>query len=107
MHVCRQRESFQTYRYAPPGMVVVYVDGHKAKVQGRGDVRLKLTCGEWVTLRDVLHVPTISKGLFSANMFNKVGFKMELKKGKNMITKVRRYVWGEEGHLFRNVSYVP
>nr|KAJ0201565.1 hypothetical protein LSAT_V11C600328030 [Lactuca sativa] len=48
--------------------------------------------GVLVTLRDVLHVPTISKGLVFADKFDKGGFKMELEKGKIVITKGRRDV---------------
>ena len=71
---------------------MVCVDGQIVEVQGIGDIRLKFTRGEWVTLQDVLHVPTISKGLVFTDMFDKVGFKMELDKGKIVITKGRRYV---------------
>nr|KAJ0206321.1 hypothetical protein LSAT_V11C500272090 [Lactuca sativa] len=78
---------FRTYRPMPPGTVVVCADGHRAEVQGRGDVRLKFTCGEWVTLRDVLHVL-----LSRRNKFDKGGFKMVLENGKIVITKGRRYV---------------
>nr|KAJ0202736.1 hypothetical protein LSAT_V11C500229490 [Lactuca sativa] len=92
VHVCGQRESFRTYRSMPLGTVVVYVNGHRAEVQGRGDVRLKYTHGEWVTLQYVLYVPTISKGLVYADKFDKGGLKMELEKGTIMITNYRRYV---------------
>nr|KAJ0194771.1 hypothetical protein LSAT_V11C700357350 [Lactuca sativa] len=85
MYVCGQRERFHTYHLMPPGTIVVCVDGHIAEVQGRGDVRQKFTC-------DVLHVPTIWKGLVSADKFDKGGFKMELEKGRIVITKGRRYV---------------
>nr|KAJ0223370.1 hypothetical protein LSAT_V11C200096470 [Lactuca sativa] len=81
--------SFRTYHPIPPRTIVVYVDGHRAKVQGRGDVRLKFTNGEWVTLRDVLYVPTILKGLVSTDKFDRGGFKMELEKGRIVITKGR------------------
>nr|KAJ0204881.1 hypothetical protein LSAT_V11C500270260 [Lactuca sativa] len=73
VHACGQRESFSTYHPMPPGM-------------------LKFTHGELVTLQYVLHVPTISKGLVSADKFEKGGFKMELEKGTIVITKGRRYV---------------
>ncbi|CAI9269464.1 unnamed protein product [Lactuca saligna] len=92
VHVCGQRESFRTYQPMPHGMVVVCAYGHRAEVLGRSDVRLTFTRGEWVTLRDVLHVPTISKGLVSADKFDKGGFKMVLERGKIVITKARRYV---------------
>nr|KAJ0205914.1 hypothetical protein LSAT_V11C500251280 [Lactuca sativa] len=68
-----------------PGTVVVCTDGHRAEVQGRGDVRVKFT-------RDVLHIHSISKGFVSSDKFDKGGFKMKLEKGRIMITKGRRYV---------------
>nr|KAJ0219232.1 hypothetical protein LSAT_V11C300107710 [Lactuca sativa] len=92
VHVCGHRESFSTYHPMPQGTVVVCADSHRAEVLGKGDVRLKFTRGEWVTLRDVLHVPTISKGLVSADKLDKGGFKMVLERGKIVITKGRRHV---------------
>nr|KAJ0199183.1 hypothetical protein LSAT_V11C600308020 [Lactuca sativa] len=92
VHVCGHQESFRTYHPMPHGTVVVCADGHRAEVLGRGDVRLKFTRGEWVALRDVLHVPTISKGLVFADKFDKGGFKMVLERGKIVITKGRRHV---------------
>ncbi|XP_023747638.1 uncharacterized protein LOC111895809 [Lactuca sativa] len=96
VHVCGQRENFRTYRPMPPGMLVVYVDGHIAEVQGIGDACMKFTRDEWVTLRDVLNVPTIPKGLVSADKFEKGGFKMVLENGKIVITKGGRYVGREK-----------
>nr|KAJ0208582.1 hypothetical protein LSAT_V11C400165760 [Lactuca sativa] len=84
-HVCGQRERFCTYHPILPGMVVICVDGHKAEVEGRGDVHLKLT-------RDVYHVPTILNGFVSVDKLDKYGFKMKLEKGKIVITKGRKYV---------------
>nr|KAJ0226173.1 hypothetical protein LSAT_V11C100009710 [Lactuca sativa] len=73
VHVYGQQESFRTYRPIPP-------------------VTVEFSCGECVTLRDVLHVPTISNGLVSADKFDKGGFKMELENGRIVITKGKRYV---------------
>lgn len=74
---------------------MVCVDGHRAKVQGRCDVCLYFSCGSRVILRYVLNVPTISKRLVSTDNFDKGGFKMELEKGKIMITKGKMYVGRE------------
>nr|KAJ0198077.1 hypothetical protein LSAT_V11C700349460 [Lactuca sativa] len=80
VNVCGQRDSFHTYHPIPPGTIFFCADSHRAEVQGRGDVRLMLTHGEWVTLRDVLHVPTISKGFVSTAKFTKFGSRMSLRK---------------------------
>nr|KAJ0197577.1 hypothetical protein LSAT_V11C700367030 [Lactuca sativa] len=92
VNICGHRENFRTYRVMPHGTVVICANGHRAEVLGSGDVHVKFTRGEWVTLRDILHVPTISKGLVSTDKFDKGGFKMVLEKGKIVITKGRRYV---------------
>nr|KAJ0194266.1 hypothetical protein LSAT_V11C800418370 [Lactuca sativa] len=92
MHVFGKRESFCTYRPTPLGTIVVCANSHTDEVQGRGDVRFNFTLGEWVTLQDVLHVPTISKGLVSIDKFDKGGFKTELGKGWIVITKGIRYI---------------
>nr|KAJ0190004.1 hypothetical protein LSAT_V11C800430850 [Lactuca sativa] len=81
VNVCEQRESFHTYRPTPPATTVVCADGQRVEFQGRYAVLLKFIRGEWVTLRDLLCVPTISKGAVSADKFDKGGFKMELEKG--------------------------
>lgn len=92
MHACGQREIFLAYPPTAPRTVVVYIDGHNAEVQGRGNFCLKFTRGSWVTLRVVLHVPTILKGLISAEKFENCMFKMELEKGKFVINKGKMYV---------------
>nr|KAJ0203103.1 hypothetical protein LSAT_V11C500252450 [Lactuca sativa] len=76
----------------PLGSVVVYANGHRAEVQGGGDVLLKFMHGECVSLRDVLDVCIISKWLVSMDKFDNGGFKMVLVNGKIAITKGRRYV---------------
>ncbi|KAJ9542149.1 hypothetical protein OSB04_028655 [Centaurea solstitialis] len=81
IHVCGQRRYFSTYRPAPAGTVVVCADGHRADVLGIGDVTLRFKRGRTVVLTDALHVPTISKGLVSADKFDKGGFKMVLENG--------------------------
>ena len=92
VHVCGQRHHFRTYRPAASGTGVVCADGHRAEVLGVGNVCLKFKDGCWVTLRDVLHVPAITKGLVAADKFDRVGFKMEIWNGKIEITKGRTYV---------------
>nr|KAJ0209234.1 hypothetical protein LSAT_V11C400174680 [Lactuca sativa] len=67
-------------------------DGHKAELQGRHDVRLKFTHGNWVTLREFLHVPTISNELGFVDKFDKGGFKMELVNDITVMTKGKFYI---------------
>ncbi|CAI9278375.1 unnamed protein product [Lactuca saligna] len=43
VHVCGHRERFNTYQPKPQGTVVIYADGHRAEVLGKGDVQLKFT----------------------------------------------------------------
>ncbi|KAJ9566879.1 hypothetical protein OSB04_002845 [Centaurea solstitialis] len=83
IHVCGQRRYFGTYRPAPAGTVVVCADGHRADVLG---------IGRTVVLTDALHAPTISKGLVSADKFDKAGFKMVLENGRIDISRGGAYV---------------
>ncbi|KAJ9554969.1 hypothetical protein OSB04_009583 [Centaurea solstitialis] len=92
IHVCGQRRCFDTYRPAPAGTVVVCADGHRADVLGIGDVILRFKRGRTVVLTDALHVPTIPKGLVSADKFDKGGFKMVLENGRIDISRGGAYV---------------
>ncbi|KAI3815113.1 hypothetical protein L1987_14769 [Smallanthus sonchifolius] len=78
VHVCGNRNSFLTYGPVPEGTVVVCADGHRVGVHGKGTVQLNFTNGKTVTLQDVLHVPGISKGLVSADKFDRNGYKLVL-----------------------------
>ena len=66
----------------PHGTFIICADGHRDEVLGRGDVRVNFTHGQWITLRDVLHVSTISKGLVSANKLTRVGSRWCLREAK-------------------------
>ena len=79
VHVCGNRGSFLTYESVPQGTVVVCADGHRVEVRGKGTVRLNFRDGRMVTLQDVLHVPGITKGLVSADKFDRNGYKMVIK----------------------------
>ncbi|KAJ9557645.1 hypothetical protein OSB04_012259 [Centaurea solstitialis] len=92
IHVCGQRRCFDTYRPVPAGTVVVCADGHRADVLGIGDVILRFKRGRTVVLTDALHVPTIPKGLVSADKFDKGGFKMVLENGRIDISRGGAYV---------------
>ncbi|KAJ9536585.1 hypothetical protein OSB04_un000234 [Centaurea solstitialis] len=89
IHICGQRRDFNTYR---PGLMWFCVDGHCADVLGIGDITLRFKRGRTVVLSDALHVPTISKGLVSADKFDKGGFKMELENGRIEISRGEAYV---------------
>ncbi|KAF5775122.1 putative RNA-directed DNA polymerase [Helianthus annuus] len=79
VHVCGNRGSFLTYAPVPQGTVVVCADGHRVEVRGKGTVRLNFRDGQVVTLQDVLHVPGITKGLVSADKFDRNGYKLVIK----------------------------
>ena len=92
VHVCGSESDFQTYRSVPRGTVVVCADGHRVGVSGTGTVLLKFRNGARVTLRDVLHVPGISKGLVSADKFDKNGYKLVIENGRVEFTRGGHYV---------------
>ncbi|KAJ9561598.1 hypothetical protein OSB04_006758 [Centaurea solstitialis] len=85
IHVCGQRRCFDTYRPVPAGllwfalMVIVLMCW-------------VLVIGRTVVLTDALHVPTIPKGLVSADKFDKGGFKMVLENGRIDISRGGAYV---------------
>ncbi|KAJ9547395.1 hypothetical protein OSB04_019938 [Centaurea solstitialis] len=85
------RRDFNTYRPIPAGTHVVCADGHRADVLGIGDITLRFKRGRTIVLIDALHVPTISKGLVSADKFDKGGFKMELENGRIEISRGGAY----------------
>jgi hypothetical protein len=62
-------------------------NGSHASVHGVGMVDLKLTSGKIVQLKNVQHVPSINKNLFSGSLLCRDGFKVVLKSNKFIVSK--------------------
>ncbi|GJR93128.1 zinc finger, CCHC-type containing protein [Tanacetum coccineum] len=61
-HVCNDHTMFKTYE---PSYSMLYMGNHStAQVKGKGKIDLVFTCGNILTLNDVLHVPDV-RNLFS------------------------------------------
>ncbi len=58
-----------------------------SKVEGKGNVVLKMTPGKDLTLKDVLHVPNIHKNLVSGSLLSKNGFQLVFESNKFLLTK--------------------
>ena len=78
-------------------------DGTHAYVHGVGTVDLKLTSGKIVQLKNVQHVPTISKNLVSGSLLCREGFKVVLESNKFVVSKCGQFIGKgyECGGLFR------
>ncbi|XXG43377.1 hypothetical protein AAC387_Pa01g3427 [Persea americana] len=63
-----------------------------SKVEGQGQVVLKMTSGKELTLNNVLHVPDIRKNLVSVSLLSKKGFKLVFESDKFVLIKYVMYV---------------
>ena len=52
------------------------------KIEGNGKVVQKMTTGNYITLKDVLHVPDIQKSLVSGSLLSKNSFKLVFESDK-------------------------
>ncbi|WVZ61407.1 hypothetical protein U9M48_011286, partial [Paspalum notatum var. saurae] len=82
---------------------IVMGNGSHAPVRGVGTVNLKLTSGKTVQLRNVQHVPSISKNLVSGSLLCREGYKLVFESNKCVMSKYGTFVGKgyECGGLFR------
>ncbi|XXG68714.1 hypothetical protein AAC387_Pa06g1736 [Persea americana] len=71
-HVCSNKEMFSTYQ-ASNGEQLFMGNSATSKVEGQGQVVLKMTSGKELTLDNVLHVPDICKNLVLGSLLSKKG----------------------------------
>ncbi|XP_071939284.1 uncharacterized protein [Coffea arabica] len=86
IHVCNAKNQFKSYELLE-GHEVVMANGVRAKVHGKGDVRLQFTSGEKLVLTNVLHVPDVVKNLVSADILYKKGLKAVLESNNVILSK--------------------
>jgi hypothetical protein len=78
---------FSTYQSVKYGEQLFMENSSTSKVEGKGNVVLKMTPGKDLTLKDVLHVPNIHKNLVSGSLLSKNGFQLVFESNKFLLTK--------------------
>lgn len=63
-----------------------------SKVEGHGNMVMKMTSGKELTLNDVLHVPDIRNNLVSGTLLSKNRFKLVFEANKFVLVKNEMYV---------------
>lgn len=76
IHTCSDRHTFLNYQ--PIEKRVIMVDGHSTHAVGVGNVTLRMSTCDSLILEDVLHVPSIMKGIISASKLNNEGYSVLL-----------------------------
>jgi hypothetical protein len=72
-HICPKRELFTTYSCADGGSVSM-ANGSVCKVVGSGSIRFRTHVGKFCTLKEVRHVPLMTKNLISLSLLDSKGF---------------------------------
>ena len=72
-HICPKRELFTTYRLKDGGSVSM-ANGSVCKAVGIGSVRIRTDDGKICTIKDVRHVPQLTKNLISLSLLDSKGF---------------------------------
>ncbi|XP_015166671.1 uncharacterized protein [Solanum tuberosum] len=91
-HVCANKELFALYTPAPSDEKLFMENSIATKVEGTGNVHLKMTSGKVVTLNRVLYVPELRKNLVSILVLTKNGFKCVFVSDKVEVSKNEMYV---------------
>ncbi|CAL5339659.1 unnamed protein product [Camellia sinensis] len=91
-HICSEKKMFSTYQVVDNEEQLYMGNSSTSKVEGKGQVVLKMTSGKELTLKDVLHVPEIRKNLVSGSLLSKNGFRLVFESDKFELTKNGMYV---------------
>ena len=86
-HVCAIKGMFSSYALAGPEEELHMGNSSTSKIEGIGNILLKMTSGKTLTLKNVLHVPEIRKNLVSTSLLVKNGFKVVFVSNKVVISK--------------------
>ena len=82
-HMCHEFDAFLNYKtYKNQQLVYLGDDSTSYKIEGHGDVNIRLMNGIEKLIPDVLHVPGLAKNLFSAKQLDKVGGEIRIKCGQ-------------------------
>ena len=91
-HVCSDKKIFSSYQTIDNGEQLFMGNSSSSKVEGQGNVVLKMTSGKELTLNDVFHVPEIRKNLVSGSLLSKKGFKLVFVSDNFILSKNGMYV---------------
>ena len=91
-HVCLEKKMFSTYNLVGNREKNFMGNSSTSKIEGIGNVVLKMTTGRFLTLKNVLHVPEIQKNLVSGSLLSKNGFKLVFESDKFSLFKSGIYV---------------
>ena len=83
---------FSSYEAINDGEQLFMGNSSTSKVEGKGKVILKMTCGKELTLNDVLHVLEIEKHFVSGSLLSKKGFRLVFESNNFVLTKSGIYV---------------
>jgi hypothetical protein len=91
IHVCADISMFSSYQVGGTTSLLMGNGAH-ARVLGAGTVTLKFTSGKTIQLKNVQHVPTITKNLVSGSLLCRDGFKLVFESNKCIISKFGTFV---------------
>ncbi|XP_015057481.1 uncharacterized protein LOC107003678 [Solanum pennellii] len=91
-HICVNKELFASYTRALTDEKLFTEKFVIAKVEGTGEVLLKMTAGKVVTLSRVSYVPELQKNVVSIPIMTKNGFKYVFVSDKVVVSKNEIYV---------------
>ena len=91
-HICSDKKMFPSYEAINDGEQLFMGNSSTSKIEGKGNVILKMTSRKELTPNDVLHVPEIRKNLVSGSLLGKKGFRLVFEFDKFVLTKSGIYV---------------
>ncbi|KAI3748019.1 hypothetical protein L6452_10830 [Arctium lappa] len=91
IHVCDSRSKFSEYNPIDDGRHIVTANRGRAVIAGIGTVHLRFSSGKTLTLRNVLHVPTVCKCLVSLSKLDENGIGIAMEAGKIVFHKRQRF----------------
>jgi hypothetical protein len=91
IHVCADISLFSSYQ-CKGTRALLMGNGSHACVLGVGTIILKFTSGKTVLLKNVQHVPSIKKNLFSGSLLRRDGYKLVFESNKYILSKYGTFV---------------
>jgi hypothetical protein len=91
IHVCADISLFSSYQCKGTGALLMG-NGSHARVLSVGTVIMKFTSRKTMLLKNVQHVPTIKKNLFSGSLLCRDGYKLVFESNKCILSKYMTFV---------------